>query len=96
MHYTFVSVSYLHITIDPTEQEPEELQEPTQVEETNPEQEQGKPQCIWPSSLNFIYLYLSIMILACALSCTSWMDVVVALDLLFDPPLLIIWLKIGR
>jgi hypothetical protein len=28
--------------IDPTEQEPEELQEPAQAEETNPEQEQGK------------------------------------------------------
>jgi hypothetical protein len=28
------------------EQELEDLQEPAPVEETNPEQEQGKPQCI--------------------------------------------------
>jgi hypothetical protein len=32
--------------IDPTEQELEELQEPAPAEEANPEQEQGKPQCI--------------------------------------------------
>jgi hypothetical protein len=32
--------------VDPAEQEPEELQEPTPVEDTNPEQEQGKLWCI--------------------------------------------------
>jgi hypothetical protein len=32
--------------IDPTEQEPEELQEQAPVEDTNLEQEQGKPQFI--------------------------------------------------
>jgi hypothetical protein len=32
--------------IDPTEQEPEELQEQAPVEDTNPEPEQGMPQCI--------------------------------------------------
>jgi hypothetical protein len=35
------------------EQEPEELPEPAPAEETNPEQEQGKPRCIWPRSLSF-------------------------------------------
>jgi hypothetical protein len=33
-------------TIDPVEQELKELQEPAPAEETNPEQEQGKPHCI--------------------------------------------------
>jgi hypothetical protein len=32
--------------VDPTEQEPEELQEPAPVEDTNIKQEQGKPRCI--------------------------------------------------
>jgi hypothetical protein len=32
--------------IDLVEQEPEELPEPAPAEETNPKQEQGKPQCI--------------------------------------------------
>jgi hypothetical protein len=32
--------------LDPAEQGPEEPQEPVQAEETNPEQEQGKPRCI--------------------------------------------------
>jgi hypothetical protein len=33
-------------TLDLTELEPEELQEPTPVEDVNPEQDQGKPRCI--------------------------------------------------
>jgi hypothetical protein len=36
----------MHFVLDHAEQEPEELQELVQVEETNPEQEQGKPWCI--------------------------------------------------
>jgi hypothetical protein len=36
----------MHFTIDHAEQEPEEPSEPAQIEDTNPEQEQGKPQCI--------------------------------------------------
>jgi hypothetical protein len=35
----------MHFALDPTEQA-HEPQEPAQAEETNPEQEQGKPQCI--------------------------------------------------
>jgi hypothetical protein len=32
--------------LDPTELEPKEQQEPAPVEDANPEQDQGKPQCI--------------------------------------------------
>jgi hypothetical protein len=43
----YMSLSHTCIfTVDPTEQEPEKLPEPAPVEETNPEQEQGKPRCI--------------------------------------------------
>jgi hypothetical protein len=53
--------------LDPTEPKPEELQEPAPVEDANPEQEQGKPRCIKPHSLSFIYLYILFMIFECAL-----------------------------
>jgi hypothetical protein len=44
---TLLLVSHICIfVIDPTEKELEEPQEPAQAEETNPEQEQGKPRCI--------------------------------------------------
>jgi hypothetical protein len=33
----------VHFTLDRAEQGPEELSEPAQADETNPEQEQGKP-----------------------------------------------------
>jgi hypothetical protein len=33
----------MHFAIDHTKQGPEELSDPAQVEDTNPEQEQGKP-----------------------------------------------------
>jgi hypothetical protein len=52
----------MHFAIDHAEQGPEESSEPAQVEDTNPEQEQGKPRCIKPSSLGFVYLYILIMI----------------------------------
>jgi hypothetical protein len=40
-------VSYLNIfALDPVELEPKELQEQVPVEDTNPEQYQGKPRCI--------------------------------------------------
>jgi hypothetical protein len=44
----------MHFMLDPAEQGPEESPVPAQAEETNPEQEQGKPQCINPCSLYFI------------------------------------------
>jgi hypothetical protein len=38
--------TFVHFTLDLTEQGPEEPPELAQAEETNPEQEQGKPRCI--------------------------------------------------
>jgi hypothetical protein len=46
MHGIYLSISLLPIAIDPVEQEREEPLELTPVEDTNPEPEQGKPQCI--------------------------------------------------
>jgi hypothetical protein len=48
MHYTFVVYHTRALALDPAEHRPEEPQEPTSVEEPNPEQEQeqGKPRCI--------------------------------------------------
>jgi hypothetical protein len=65
-------------------------------EGTNLALDQGKPWCIKPPSLSFVYLYILIMILTCTLSCRSWMDVIVVLGLLSNPPLLILWLEIGH
>jgi hypothetical protein len=42
LHIMLVSHTCTFV-IGPVEQEPKELQESAQVEETNPEQEQGKP-----------------------------------------------------
>jgi hypothetical protein len=55
MHITTLCTPYITImlmshtcmfAIDHTEQGPEEPSEPAQVEGVNPEQDQGKPQCI--------------------------------------------------
>jgi hypothetical protein len=47
MHYMLCLVSHTcTFALDPVEPEPEELPEPAPAEETNLEQEQGKPQCI--------------------------------------------------
>jgi hypothetical protein len=46
MHCIYLSVSLLPAAIDPVEQEREEPPELAPVEATNPEQYQGKPQCI--------------------------------------------------
>jgi hypothetical protein len=46
--------------------------------------------------LEFCYNYIFIMILACALDYRSWIDVVATLGSLSNPPLLILWLEIGR
>jgi hypothetical protein len=63
---------------------------------TNLDLDQGKSRYIKPPSLYFVYLYILIMILACALSCMSWMNVVVALRLLSNPPLWILLLEMGH
>jgi hypothetical protein len=49
-----------------------------------------------PPSLSFVYLYILLMILDCALGRRSWIDTLVALRLLSCLSLLIIWLDIGR
>jgi hypothetical protein len=46
--------------------------------------------------LEFCYNYILIMIFACALGYRSWIDVVATLGSLSNPPLLILWLEIGR
>jgi hypothetical protein len=78
MHGIYISISLLPIAIDPVEQEREEPLEPTPVEDTNPEPEQGKPQCIWPHSLSFISLLSYFMILDCALGHRSCIEALVA------------------
>jgi hypothetical protein len=53
----------------------------TQVKEsTNLALDQGKPWCIYPVSLSFIYNYILIMILECALGYRSWVDALAALS----------------
>jgi hypothetical protein len=66
MHCIYISVSLLPTAIDLVEQEHEELPEPAPVEDTNPEQDQGKPRCILPHSLSFAYLLSYFIILDCA------------------------------
>jgi hypothetical protein len=46
MHCIYRSVSSLRIAIDHVEQGREERSKPALVKDANPEQNQGKPQCI--------------------------------------------------
>jgi hypothetical protein len=62
MHCIYLSVSFLPTAIDPVKQEHEKLPEPAPVEDTNPDQDQGKPQCILPPPLRFIYFFSYFMI----------------------------------
>jgi hypothetical protein len=86
MHHTLCTsctactlVSYsLRIAIDHVEQGREELLEPAPVEDTNPEQDQGKHRCILPHSLIFIYFFSYFVILECALGHSSWIESLVA------------------
>jgi hypothetical protein len=51
-------VSHTYIfTIDHTDQGHKEPPEPAQVEDANTEQDQGKPQFIYPPSLSFCYSF---------------------------------------
>jgi hypothetical protein len=55
----FILVSYpLRIAMDHVEKGREEPPEPAPVEDTDPEQDQGKPRCILSHPLSFIYLFL--------------------------------------
>jgi hypothetical protein len=85
MHHTlctsctaFILVSHsLHIGIDHVEQGREEPSEPSSVEDTDPEQAQGKPKCILPHPLIFIYFFSYFVILERALGHTSWIEALV-------------------
>jgi hypothetical protein len=47
MHYIICHCLILTLfALDPTEPEPEELQEAAHIEDSNPKQDQGKPRCI--------------------------------------------------
>jgi hypothetical protein len=78
MHCIYLSVSSLHIVIDHVEQGHEEPPEPAPVEDTNPEQDQGKPRCILPHPLSFIYFFSYFMIPDCALGHRSCIEALVA------------------
>jgi hypothetical protein len=60
------------------EQGHEELSEPAPVEDTNLEQDQGKPRCILPHPLCFIYFLSYFMIHDCALGHMSCIEALVA------------------
>jgi hypothetical protein len=78
MHYIYLSVSLLPTAIDPVEQGRKELPEPAPVEDTNPEQDQGEPQCILPPPFRFIYFFSYFMIPDCALGHNSYIKALVA------------------
>jgi hypothetical protein len=78
MHCFHLSVSSLRIVIDHVEQGREELPEPAPIEDTDLEQDQGKPRCILPHPLSFIYFFSCFMILDCALGHRSCIEALVA------------------
>jgi hypothetical protein len=78
MHCFYLSVSSLRIAIDRVEQEHEKPPEPAPVEETNPEQDQGKLRCILPHLLSFIYFFSYFMNPNCALGDRSCIETLVA------------------
>jgi hypothetical protein len=78
MHCFYLSVSSLRIVIDHVEQGREEPLEPAPVEDTNPEQDQGKPRCILPHPLSFIYFSSYFIIPDCALGHRSCIEALVA------------------
>jgi hypothetical protein len=63
---------------------------------TNLAFDQGKPRCIQPPSLSFIYNFILVMILECALDYKSWIDTLVALGLLSSLSLWTILLEIDH
>jgi hypothetical protein len=58
MHSIYLGVSPLHIVIDHMEQGREEPPKPTPIEDTNPEQDQGKKDTMHLTT--FVELYLSV------------------------------------
>jgi hypothetical protein len=70
--------------VDHAEQGREEPPEPAQVEGANYEQDQGKPRCIPPKSLSFIFETLFIILFDCTLSLQDWCGTVAALGFSFS------------
>jgi hypothetical protein len=68
----------LRIVIDRVEQGHEEPPEAAPVEDIDPEQDQGKPRCILPHPLSFIYFFSYFMIHDCALGHRSCIEALVA------------------
>jgi hypothetical protein len=78
MHFFHLSVSSLRIMIDHMEQGREKPSESAPVEDTDPKQDQGKPRCILPHPLSFIYIFFSyFMIPDCALGHRSCIEALV-------------------
>jgi hypothetical protein len=69
---------FLRIAIDDVEQGREEPPEPAPVKDTDLEQDQGKPRCILPNPLRFIYLFPYFIIYDCALGHRSCIEALVA------------------
>jgi hypothetical protein len=78
MHCFHLSVSTLRIAIDHMEQGREEPPELAPVEDTDPEQDQGKPRCILPHPFCFIYFFSYFMIHDRALGHRSCIKALVA------------------
>jgi hypothetical protein len=78
MHCFHLSVLSLRIVIDHVEQGREEPPGPVPVEDTDLEQDQGKPRCILPHPLIFIYFFSYFMISDCALGHRSCIEALVA------------------
>jgi hypothetical protein len=81
MHCFHLSVSSLSIAIDHVEQGREEPLEPAPVEDTDPEQDEGKTRCILPCPLSFISFFSYFVILECALGHRFWTEALVARSL---------------
>jgi hypothetical protein len=58
MYCIYLSVSFLPTAIDPVKQEREELPEPALVEDTNPDQDQGKTPVHLTTSHEIYLLFL--------------------------------------
>jgi hypothetical protein len=78
VHFFHLSVSSLRIAIDHMEQGREEPPEPAPVEDSDPEQDQGEPQCILSHPLSFIYFFYYFMILNYALGHMGCIEALVA------------------
>jgi hypothetical protein len=78
MHCFYLGVLSLRIMIDHVKQGREEPPEPAPVKDTDPEHDQGKPRCILPRPLSFIYFFSYFVFLECALGHRSCIEGLIA------------------